>query len=168
MRTIKLTQGQVTKVSDEDYEELNQFKWFAKETPNGQYYAMRSVRLKNGKQGKLTMARHILGCEKGDGMVTDHIDGEKLDNRRSNIRVCTQAQNVQNSRMQSNNTSGAKGVCRNGRKWMAYIGFHGKHGTIGRFKNVLDAARAYDARALELFGQFALTNAMLGLYKGVN
>jgi len=83
-----------------------------------------------------------------------------LNNTRDNLRICTRAQNVQNQRVGTRNTSGFKGVswqkCAN--KWIAYIKQGNKRRHLGLFTDVADAARAYDKAARELFGDFACLN----------
>jgi hypothetical protein len=92
-------------------------------------------------------------------MQTDHINHNKLDNRRNNLRICTPSQNQANKVIGLGNHSGAKGVCySNARnKWRSQIGFHGKKITIGYFNNVNDAITAYAKKAIELYGEFACT-----------
>ena len=101
----------------------------------------------------------MLNGEKG-GPVVDHIDGDKLNNRRANLRLCSQADNTRNTRLGRNNTSGAKGVSLdvNG-KWRARIWKDRKEIRIGTFDTVEEALAAYDKAAAELHGQFASPNA---------
>ncbi len=92
--------------------------------------------------------------------VVDHIDGEKLNNRRSNLRVCSQADNAKNTRLGRNNTSGAKGVSQdaNGR-WRARIWKDRREIRIGTFDTVEEAQAAYDKAAAEMHGEFASPNS---------
>ena len=101
----------------------------------------------------------MLNGEKG-GPVVDHIDGDKLNNRRANLRLCSQADNTRNTRLGRNNTSGAKGVSLdvNG-KWRARIWKDRKEIRIGTFDTAEEALAAYDKAAAELHGQFASPNA---------
>ena len=95
-----------------------------------------------------------------DGMVVDHIDSDGLNNQRYNLRVCTNAQNVQNQRIMRGGTSRFKGVCWDmvNKKWRAKLGMNGKTFELGRFKVEADAASAYDDAAEKYFGEFAYTN----------
>lgn len=150
MREIELTQGKVAIVDDDDFEWLNQWKW------RFDIYAVRELR---GKP--LYMHRIIL--QTPIGMQTDHINGDKLDNRRENLRICSASQNKQNEGIRSNNTSGYKGahyVSTNNRikKWCATIWINNKSIFLGFFLTAEEAARAYDKKAIELFGDFANLN----------
>jgi len=151
IRFIPLTKGKVAIVDVEDYEWLSQHKWHAVKTGD-RFYAYRS---KNKRS--LSMHRVIMGEPKG--MVVDHIDGNSLNNRRSNLRICTVAQNLQNRRW-TGGLSRYKGVCfvKRLNKWQAEITFNGRRMHIGCFDNEIDAAKAYDRKAAELFGEFAYLN----------
>ena len=94
------------------------------------------------------------------GMVVDHIDGNGLNNRKSNLRICTKAQNVHNSRPRTNTSSKYKGVFWNkaNKKWSATIHKGDKWTYIGGFDDEKEAARAYDRKAAEFFGEFAYLN----------
>lgn len=104
-----------------------------------------------------SMHRLILG--KRDGMMIDHIDGNKLDNRRSNLRFATAAQNQFNRGIGKKNTSGFKGVSLDKRsgKWMANIRHSGKKNYLGQFDTKELAAAAYDREARLHHGEFANT-----------
>lgn len=147
--TIPLTQGQVALVSEQDYETLKQFKWYANWVPamNG-FYALSTI---DGRA--IAMHRYILGC--GTESV-DHKNGDTLDNRRDNLRPCTDTQNQGNRKLNANNTSGFKGVSwlKRKKRWRAAIGKK----EIGMFLDKHDAARAYDKAAIEYFGEFARVN----------
>ena len=104
MKYIELTQGERAMVDDEDYEDLIKYKWKVLFTKT-KCYASQSGTLKNGR---MLMHRMIMNTPKG--LVTDHIDGDGLNNQRSNLRICTTSQNMQNCGVHKNNTSGFKGV----------------------------------------------------------
>lgn len=97
------------------------------------------------------------------GMVIDHINGDCCDNRLSNLRLCTQGANCANRGMDRRNSTGFKGVSRKRDKYQASISVNNRSINVGTFATPEEAARAYDARATEVFGAFARTNAILGL-----
>ena len=88
----------------------------------------------------------------------DHINGNPLDNRSQNIRPATHQENMFNRRKNKTNKTGFKGVTQSGQKFVAMIGFNGKVIYLGTFENKIEAARAYDKKALELHGEFANIN----------
>jgi hypothetical protein len=164
MKEIPLTKGKVALVDDEDYEQVNAFKWHAKLAQNnGRWYAERGIYLPNGKQSRQSMHRFIMGLDYGDPREVDHKDRiNTLDNRRSNLRV-TLNQNPQNRGIPKTNTSGFKGVSwsQQAQKWRAQIEAGGKSTHLGYFSTPELAAAAYDAAAIEYHKEFAVTNASL-------
>lgn len=152
MKTISLTRGKVALVDDDVYEWASKFKWLALKTGR-RWYAIRSER-------KLTLLLHREILESPKGVYTDHINGDGLDNRRENLRICTRQQNAQGfQRKQVGTTSKFRGVSRcRGQKWQSHIKANGHKHYLGQFKSEEDAARAYDVAAKELFGEFASPN----------
>lgn len=157
MKKIPLTQGLFTLVDDDDYPYLSQFSWYAKSSGGDTFYAYRSVGSYE-KYKKVIMHREIMNPP--DGLIVDHIDGNGLNNQKSNLRICTHAENMHNRRMNRENTSGYKGVCfaKNMNKWLAQIVVGGKKIKIGYYDDLLEAARAYDVAAVHYFGGFANIN----------
>jgi len=162
-REIPLTQGQVALVDESDYDLLNQWKWCVKKDRNT-YYAMRGVE-RNGKSKSIMMHRLILGLKKNDSTQADHVDGNGLNNRRSNLRVCTNQQNQFNQRHQIGKSSKYKGVCWNKKDkiWTAQIRKDQKSYHLGSFRNERDGALAYNKKAKEFFGEYAQINTLQAL-----
>lgn len=161
-KSISLTQGKEATVDDYDFDAIGSHKWFANQIYKGKWYAVRSVR-QNGKGKTILMHREIMGNP--SGMEIDHIDGNPLNNQRSNLRLSTRRQNAANAGVRSHNKSGFKGVIWEGRarKWRASIVVKQKFNFLGYFEDKSDAAKTYDAAALREYGEFALTNQKLGL-----
>jgi len=159
MKEIKLSQfgknrgKYVALVDDEDFEALNQFNWYAQkhgDTP----YAGRKIII-DGKKVMQYMHGAILS-----GKGVDHIDGNGCNNTRSNLRFCTQSENAMNMRKQENTSSIYKGVSFSKQrvKWEAYIMINRKRIRLGYFDTEVEAAKAYNAKAIELFCEFANLN----------
>jgi hypothetical protein len=151
IRLIPLTQGKIAIVDAADYAWLSQYKWHASKKGYN-WYACR-----NYNRSIVYMHRVIMNAPKG--MLVDHIDHNSLNNRRSNLRVCTSSENHQN-RERTRGTSNYKGVYREKRyrKWRASVHFEGRNYYLGSFSNEVDAAKAYDKKAGELFGEYAYLN----------
>lgn len=158
MKQIKLTLGQVALVDDEDFEFLNQFKWQAVKKPNT-FYAVKNFPNGKGKQISVYMHRIILQL-KDSKIHCDHKDGNGLNNQKYNLREATHAQNQRNKKARETGTSRYKGVTlrKSYTKWRATIILNKKYIHIGYFINEIDAAKAYDEKAKELFGEFAWLN----------
>lgn len=158
MKHIPLTQGQQAIVDDADFDWLNRWKWRALKSGKT-FYASRAVQ-RGLRRKTIYMHRFILGLGDGDTREADHIKGDGLDNRRSNLRIATHAENSANRRLSKNNTSGYNGVSwrKREKKWRAQIKVGQKHISLGRYDDPIDAARAYDKAARKHFGEFARTN----------
>ena len=157
MKTIPLTQGKYAIVDDVDFEWLSQWKWCANKDRNT-WYAVRTMH-KDEKQIKIMMHREILGLKHGDGMDTDHKDGDGLNNRRENLRTATHAQNMYNQRIRKG-TSQFKSVHWNrcAAKWCAQIRVNNRLIYLGYFVSEIEAGLAYDMAAQKYFGEFAKLN----------
>lgn len=157
MKEILLTQGQVAKVSDEDYEELSKYKWYAARDHHAHnFYAGRGCCI-DGKWKNVKMHRVVMGAQVGE--IVDHRNHDTLDNQRGNLRICTDAENKRNQRPRRG-SSIYKGICWCGdhSKWRSVVVFNKRHYHLGHFVDEVEAAWAYDIKARELFGEFALTN----------
>ena len=157
MKRIPLTQGKFAIVDDEDYDWLNQWKWCVQKN-HRRYYAMRGLYEDGIKIKTLRMHRVILKPIKG--FETDHINHNGLDNRKSNLRLCSHQQNMQNQRGNQNTSSRFKGVTfeKNISKWRGQLRHNSKTYHLGCFDIEIDAAIAYDKKAQEVFGEYACLN----------
>ena len=164
-RKIPLTQGQYAIVDPEDYEELSKDKWHISRSVRG-VYAVRKFWIKEGgrlKQKSVSMHRLIIGAREGE--IVDHINHKSYDNRKLNLRIATMRQNCWNARKQRRNCSSKyKGVSwsKKRNQWRARITFKGRVIPLGRFDTEEEAAKAYDGKAREFFGEFAWLNFPAG------
>lgn len=149
-KQIPLTQGLSAIVDITDFDWLNKWKWCALRDGRT-FYAVRFVR--KGGAKLIRMHREIMELKNGE--YADHINGDGLDNRKSNLRLATASQNGANRRLGINNCSGIKGVIRLGNGWNAQITFHGKTKNLGHFADIESAKRQYQQAAIQLFGEFA-------------
>lgn len=161
MKRINLSNGLYTIVDDEDYDNLNVYKWHVNKSKNT-FYVITSYR-ENNKMVTIKMHRIIINAPKG--YLVDHINHNGLDNRKCNLRICTDSQNSQN-RSKTYGYSKYKGVSinisGNNKYWRSYLNYNKKRIVLGTFpytnEGEINAAKAYDKKALELFGEFAYTN----------
>jgi len=139
-------------VDDQWYDRLSKFKWYSWNS-RGKYYAVRKV-----NREMTFMHRIIAGTPVG--MITDHINGNTLDNRCSNLRICDYSQNQHNRIRNSSSTSCFKGVSYNkiAGRFQVRIAIAGKQMHIGYFENEEDAARAYDQAAIKYHREYAVLN----------
>lgn len=152
----KIVLGNVVCILDNaDYHKVKDYPW---RLQNGRVVA--NVKGEDGKRKTLFLSRLIMDAPKG--MVVDHINHDPLDNRRCNLRVCTQQENTWNSRKlgRGDTTSRYKGVYWDSRRqeWGAMICVDGKNHRLGFFKKEETAAHAYNRAALDWFGEYACVN----------
>jgi len=150
-RFIPLTKGRFAIVDAADYDWLNQYKWCASASRN-RFFARSAVKGKG-------IWMHRLIMNPPAGMVVDHIDGNSLNNKRENLRICTARQNSYN-RKGYGTASKYKGVHWNKstKRWVAVIKHYGVSIFLGSFNSEINAAKAYDKKAKELFGEFSYLN----------
>ncbi len=155
-KRIKLTQNKYALVDIEDYEWLSEYKWYAMKMGHT-YYATRNA-YENGRCKSILMHREILHTPRD--LLSDHKNRNGLDNRKSNLRSCTRSQNQHNRRPAHNGISRYKGVSlyKATGKWYARISINNKRIAIGHYIKEAEAAKAYDQKAKELFGNFAFLN----------
>lgn len=156
---IDLGKGYYTIIDDEDYEKISKYKWYSLKNRN-RIIATARVTI-NKKRKRIQLHRIILNMT-DPKIIVDHINRNTLDNRKCNLRICTNQQNCMNVGKNKNSTSGYKGVslkrCINEDRWQSNIGYNFKHIYLGLYQTKEEAAKAYDRKALELFGDFAYLN----------
>ena len=156
MPTIQIAGRQVS-VDDEDAHLLVDNRWSFR-TSGSTEYLQKSLFEGGAYVGYRSLHRLITGCP--DGHVVDHINGNGLDNRRANLRICIQPENIRNRKMHKNNASGFKGVfldatCKRGRPWRSRITVSGQRINLGRFNTPEEAHAAYCKASREKHGDFA-------------
>lgn len=154
-KQIPLTQGKFAIVDDENYDWLSRYKWHAVKNYNN-CYAARKI-YKDGKWITISMHREILNPPAD--METDHVGHDGLNNRISNLRIATRAENQHNRRSQGH-SSKFKGITwlKNNKKWVSRISFNCGNIYLGCFNSETDAAKAYNEMAKKLFGEYACLN----------
>ncbi len=162
-KSIPLTQGKFTVIDADDFERVSKFKWqFSGGYARRSQYISGSGRRAKKKAVLWVLARFLLNFPEG-GHV-DHVNGDCLDNRKSNLRHCTQMQNIRNQKSRA--TSGLKGVKKTGwggKSWMANICVNYEQIYLGCFYDKRTAALVYNNAAQKYFGEFARLNNLKGL-----
>ena len=145
MSIVKIANGIEIKVDPSDLEYVRSHNWCL------------TASYPSHRVGNKISYRHreLMVNELSDGQSVDHISGDKLDARRSNLRVCSHQQNHFNEKLSKNSTSGFKGVAKSGNKWRAYIKHFGKQIHLGLFDTPEEASTAYIEKAHQLVGEFA-------------
>lgn len=155
MKKIILSNEVFALVDDEDFKNFNKFNWHI-DNRGSKIYAK-----KNCPSGKTAyLHREIMQKLNKSNLEIDHIDGNGLNNQKNNLRLATRSQNMANTSVHKDNKSNCKGVCwdKDRSKWMVRICKNYKVINIGRFKNKKEAIKAYNEKALRMFGKFALIN----------
>lgn len=152
MKKIKLTKNKYAIIDRDDYNLVNTFRWHFS---NG--YA-----LKNKTKDNKYRLMHRLILDANPNETIDHINGNGLDNRRRNLRICSQGQNTKNSSKHKDGTSMYKGVHfhKPSGRWRAQICVNYQRISLGCFKSQMDAAIAYDLAALRYHGAYCRLNIL--------
>ena len=154
MKKLRLTNGKYTLIDSEVHKSISAFSWNC--SRNG--YACRAAKIGN-KWTRVYMHRELARTPKG--MSTDHINGNRLDNRKKNLRVCTHSENCKNRGNRIDNKTGYKGVFPYGNgRFRVKIKLDGKMLHVGLYDTADQAARAYNRKAKELFGKYARLNKL--------
>ena len=141
MIKVELSKGKAAKIDDDDLEKVSFCSW------NFDRYARANVWLKDEKKYKVIYMHRII-ANAPQGMDVDHINGDKLDNRKENLRVCTRSENLHNLRGKSRSKSGLRGAYRElnrgkGCRWFSQMSVRGKMHHLGRFDTAEEAHEAY-------------------------
>ena len=144
-------------IDSEYWNEIREYRWslhLSKTTKSGFY-----IRNTDRRHNRILLHRLILKLN-DPKILVDHINHNTFDNRKENLRKCNPTESLRNRTKQENNTSGFKGVSWHisKQKWMAYIGLNNKQVYIGLFEDATSAAKAYNKKAIELFGDYAVLN----------
>lgn len=162
---IELTQGKVATIDKDDADLVvpNGERWYAHVVPRKHgdpvFYATRRAK-SSGSNTHVLMHRIITGAKTGE--IVDHINGDTLDNRRSNLRICTVSDNTYNRRVMRPSSSKFRGVDYQiiSRKWRAVIGKGGESIFLGEYRTEEEAALAYNGAAIILYGDWAHLNSL--------
>lgn len=159
MKKIKLTKGKYTVVDNTDFDLLSRYTWYTHDN-HGLFYAIRHQRFADGARKRIPMHDFIMNPQ--DGFQVDHKNGDSLDNRRCNLRLCTQSENLRNRGMRVDNKSGYKGVHWNNncKRWHAQIKLDKRVIYLGVFREKIEAAKAYNDAAVLYHGEFARLNVI--------
>lgn len=152
---IQLTQHKVTHIDPQDLPLVAKYKWFAaKQSRAGKWYALTHIRDENGNRKRIGMHALIMGAS-----PIDHIDGDGLNNRRANLRTCTNAQNQLNTNARGGGSK-YKGVSWHRKKGRWQVAFRalGQYHFVGYFDDEIEAARAYNEAILRVCPEFARLN----------
>lgn len=148
-------------IDDEDYPIMLEHNWSIWKNKKGTHiYVYCNMYDTNKLKYSMMLHRYLMDCKKGDGKDVDHINGDTLDNRRQNLRICTHKENTHNAKLSRANKSGYKGVYfsteRN--KYRAGITLNGIYKHIAYANTAEEAARLYDVAAIRYYKEYARTN----------
>lgn len=154
MKLLPLTNNLFAKVDDVDFKRLIKYKWNCSLCKDG-FYRISTTQHKK----TIILSRLIMKSPKGK--VVDHINHDNLDNRKINLRVCTNSENLYNLKLRKSSKYGYKGISLRKNKWIVQLKKNNKYFYCGLFDDKIEAAKAYDKKAKELFGTFANLNFKL-------
>jgi hypothetical protein len=156
-------------IDDEDCDKIKDYTWQVRKNHNyNVFYIGSKIKQKNNIYKNIELSRLITGAKCTE--LVDHKNGDTLDNTKSNLRVCSRAENNRNSnKRKDGNTSNYKGVCWKARnnKFVSQINFNNKKIHLGYFETEDQAAIAYNMAAIKYFGEFARPNNNIMMHKGI-
>ncbi len=159
---IAIIEGYEVLLDDSDYDRVVTRKWYKNKSKedHGLFYLDTSIKNENGKWKNVSLQRFIMNCTDGKNVCVDHINGNTLDNRKQNLRVCSRTDNTRNMKLSKRNTTGYKGVAfyKRDSRWVARITVNRNRIHIGYYITPEEAAIAYDENAIRYFGEFARLN----------
>jgi len=155
MPEVKCFDGTIVLVDNEDEELVSKYSWSCMRC--GVSLTLNTYLYATAREGNKKILMHVLIMNPPNGMQVDHVDYNGLNNKRSNLRICTQSQNMRHNRRLAG-ISGFRGVDPINGRWRARIKVDNKVFHLGMFDNVEDAAEAYDIAATRYGGEFARTN----------
>jgi hypothetical protein len=151
MREIFLNEGYVALVDDKDFERVRKYVWSVQKIEDHIYAQSKKTDTKQTYMHRFIMRVH------GKNVFVTHLDGNGLNNQRSNLQVCTRAEAMRNQqKIYSNNKSGYRGVCWNKarQKWLVQIAIKGRPHHIGMYTDIIEAAKAFDTAAIAHYGKY--------------
>lgn len=159
MKQLLTTSGDKVMVSDKDFKKVSSYRWSTLKSKNHSLLYARRTFCNGVSRKHVFLHRFILGITDPKVKV-DHRDRNGLNCTRKNLRTCTHSQNLYNSKLRVNNTSGFKGVSWNKwhKAWMVKIRSQNNYVFLGYFGSRVTGAKVYDRAARKLFGRFARTN----------
>lgn len=151
--TIALSSGDLLLFDEVDRAFVERYRWYA-DRGHSTLYAKTNVLGENGRRTTAYLHRLLLSAPKG--LVVDHINHNGLDNRRGNLRLGTQGQNLANLQSLARNTSGARGVAwdKSINRWRARINIGGRQHFLGTYKEFDEAREAYNRAAIAAWGKW--------------
>lgn len=155
MITIRLTNGMFTVVDDDDFDRVKDYNWQHRSRKGAPSY-VGCTKSKNKIKRWIHLHRLIMNCP--ENMEVDHIDGDGLNNCKSNLRICTHRENILNRSVNKRKDNSMKGVGLHEGRWRSRIASEGKKFFLGHFPTMELAAIAYNEKAKELHGEFAKLN----------
>jgi len=160
MKQIQLTQGRVALVDDEDFDQVSKYRWYCG-LDRWRAYAISGFGFYvNNTRKRITVRMHRLIMNAGRGQEVDHINGNGLDNRKGNLRLCTKVGNGANRRSAIGSSSKYLGVSgsKTRKSWLVQIQSGGMGMYLGVYASEVEAAKAYDVAARKYHGEFARLN----------